>query len=144
MAYSTYSDVTKEFKNIVFSSNSSVTSDDVTEFITQADAYIDSQIASKYITPITGAESLKVLKRLSIWLVAGRIKMILKVKSGQDIGDQGNDSDLITMARDEIKDIVKGLVKLTDATLAITGSGMKSYANDENLEYTFKKGDDQW
>lgn len=144
MAYCTSSDVTKEFKNITFSATSSVTSDDVTEFISQADAFINSQLANKFSVPITGTEALKIVKRLSIWLVTGRIKSILKVKTGQDIGDQGTDSDLIKMAKDELKDISKGKASLIDAPLFSTSDGVKSFAVDEGLEFTFKKDVDQW
>jgi len=136
--------VTKEFKNITFSATSSVTSDDVTEFISQADAFINSQLANKFTVPVTGTEALKIVKRLSIWLVTGRIKAILKVKTGQDIGDQGAETDLIKMAKDELKELSKGKSSLIDAPLISSADGVKSFAVDEGLEFTFKKGVDQW
>jgi len=145
VAYSIYTDVQAEFKNITFSSSSSVKDTEVTEFITQADAYIDSRLGLKYTVPITGVESLKICKRLSIWLVTGRIKRILRVKTGVQTGEQDTiDGDLETLARNEIEMILDGLLLLSDATLATTADGFRSYAVDEDLEYTFTREDDQW
>lgn len=145
MSYCTYSDVAAEFKNITFSASSSITDTEVTEFIAQADAYIDSRIGLKYQVPITGSASLKIVKRLSIWLVSARIKEILTVKLGQPIGEQETRSgDLNQMANDELSLIVKGQMTLSDSDLVSSADGVRSYAVDEDLEYEFSITDDNW
>ena len=48
------------------------------------------------------------------------------------------------MALELLDKIVKGEFLLADATRLSSANGFKSYANDAQLEYTFKKGDVQW
>lgn len=148
MAYSIYTDVASEFRGIDFSSTSVVTSTEVTEFIAQADQYIDSRIGLKYSVPVSSSDSplsFKILKRLSIWLVTSRIKDILKVKTGVDTGEQQTrENDPGKMARDEIDMIVKGTLLLPDATLASSADGFRSYSVDAGQEFTFSRDSDDW
>ena len=51
MAYCTYTDVQSEFLKLDLSGNTKVTEAEVTEFIVQADYYIDSKLGNKYIVP---------------------------------------------------------------------------------------------
>ena len=144
MAYSTTTDVASEFKNITISATSALTTTEVTEFIVQADAYIDSRLGLKFTVPITGAESLKIVKRLSIWLVASRMKEIYKVKTGAVLVDQGETGDLGKMAREELDKIIKNELLLSDATLLSSANGVKSFSNDNGEEYTFQRNRDDW
>lgn len=145
MAYSVYTDVASEFKGIVFSSSSPVTDTEITEFISQGDAYLDSRLAGKYETPITGTEALKVMKRLSIWYVTARVKEILDVKLPQTTGEQRLVSpDLFKRVEDELKRILKGEILLTDATLSSSNDGVNAFSIDEGLEFEFSATDDNW
>jgi phage gp36-like protein len=143
MAYSVYGDVASEFKNILFATGQPVTDAEVTEFISQADAEIDGYLSQRYVTPITGTISLVVVKQLSIWLVADRVSKILQVKTKTE-ETKTADKSLRQMALDRLKELAKGTFKLPDATVLSSGAGFRSYANDNELDYTFKKGDDQW
>jgi len=143
MSYCVTDDVSSEFKSIEFNSDSPVTDDKVTEFIAQADAFIDGKLTLKYATPITGAKSLLTIKTISIWLVADRVSKILQVKSATESTNTAEKS-LRQMALDLLKDILDGKFSLSDATPASTGSGFKSYANDNDLDYTFHSGTDEW
>lgn len=147
MAYCVASDVTSEFKRVDFSlANSAVTTAEVTEFISQADQFIDSKIGLKYEVPVTGANSLKILKQISIYLVAYRIKRILEVKvatpdpNAQDVQNQ----NLRQIALDMLKDIVDGLLLLSDATLASSGNGVGSYAYSNDQVAQFDRDTEQW
>ena len=81
MAYSTNSDVQSEFKSLTYNSNG-ITSAEVDAFIEQEDAYIAGIVARKYEPPITGTYALRVIKTISVQLVASRVKRILAVKTG--------------------------------------------------------------
>lgn len=145
MAYASKEDVAGEFKSISYSSTTNPKDSQVDEFITQADAFINAKISNKYVTPVTGADSLSILKNISVWFVADRIKDILKVKNVSDEVDQGvREGSLYKRAMDMLDEIAKGDLILPDATLATSKIGPRSYANDNNLEYTFKKGVNQW
>lgn len=145
MAYSVTSDVASEFKKITFDANSSVTSTEVTEFISQIDAWIDGVLTSKYETPVTGTESLKILKMISIGLTVQRLIPILRVKTGVENLDQDTQS-VVSRAQDLLKDIKKNDLILTDAVKKTTHEGFKSYTSDnsDTIDFTFKVGTDQW
>lgn len=145
MAYCTSADVAAEFKFLTISSSSAVTTTVVTEFISQADAYLNSRVGLKYIVPITGTESLKIMKRLSIWFTAARIKDLITVKLGQPIGEQQTrEGDLYKMVNDELDLIVKGLLLLSDSTSATTADGVRSFDVDDSQEFEFDRNSDQW
>jgi len=145
MAYSTFTDVASEFRNITFGSSGALTSAEVTEFILQADQFIDSRLGLKYQVPVAGLNSLKVIKRLSIWLVTSRIKDILKVKTGIATGEQDTrENDPGKMARNELDMIVKGQLLLPDATLVSAADGFKSYSVDTAQEFIFGRDSDDW
>jgi len=145
MAYSVYTDVASEFKSVTFSSTTAVTDSEVTEFISQIDAWIDGILYSKYETPITGTESLKILKMLSIGLTVQRLIPILRVKTGSEGLDQETQS-VVTRATDILKEIKSNKIVLSDATARTTNQGFKSFTNDnsDTIDYTFKSGTDQW
>ncbi len=146
MAYSTFAQVSSEFKSITFSATTEVTSTEITRFIEEADAEIDSFVGRKYVVPITQSESLKIMRMLSIWLVADRVREIMQMK---DVGieklKQGvRAPNSAKRARDMLDKIVDGEIKLSDASLSTTHDGVQSFAVEESLEHTFKKGVDQW
>lgn len=144
MAYCVNTDVQAEFKDIdITSGTAKISSAKIDEFILQADAYINAKIGLRYIVPVTGTLSLKLLKMLSIWLVASRVSKILQIKNSVVENETGEKS-LEDRALEMIDDISKGKLNLEDATLKSSGAGFSSYAQANNLGYTFKKGEDQW
>ena len=143
MAYSTYEDVKSEFKGVDFGSSTPVTSTEVTGFIVQADALIDSLVSKRYETPITGSISLSIIKLISIWLVADRVSKILQVKTTKE-ETKTADKSLYDKAMAMLKAIIAGDLVLTDATVVSSGNGWASYANSNSLENEFKKGEPQW
>lgn len=143
MAYSLNSDVIDEFKNID-TTNGRITTAKIDEWIDQADAYIDSRIGLIYETPVTGTESLKVLKHISIGLVAQRISYILDTKSISPKGDQAVPKDLIAEAKEKLEMIVDRKMLLSDATEATAHAGVKSYTGSNDVTRKFKQSIDQW
>ncbi len=143
MPYCTPSDVTSEFKKLTLN-DSTVSTAKVTEWISQADAYIDGKIGLKYEVPITATEALKIVKQISIWLVAGRVKDVLETATGESSTEQVSRGDLAKMAKALIQEIIEGKLKLSGATLASSSDGVRSFAVDNAEEHTVKKGEDQW
>ena len=143
MAYSTNADVQSEFKNLTYTSNG-ITSAEVDEFISQEDAYIDGMVGGKYATPITGSESLKIIKTISIYLVANRVKTILAVKTGISKTEQDSVSSLASIAKEKLKMIREGTLILSDATLARASDGVDSFAVSDDIKHVFDRDKDQW
>jgi hypothetical protein len=152
MAYSEVSDIESDFKDIEFlaaaaTPTSLVTEEDVDQFITEADALINSYLSMRYETPVTGgSEALELLKLYSRSLVASRIKGIMQVK-------QATNTDANQNVREGLstKDVLKLLEDLRDNKTSLTGatllavSGLfysKNYANQ--VCPTMKKGTKQW
>lgn len=136
MAYCTEAQVEGEFKDVDFSASTVVTSDDITRFIAEADALIDGHLAGKYDTPITGATSLLIVRTISVLLVASRVRKILEVKGGDSSKGQAPKASEKKQAMSMLKQIKEGKILLTDATLANSYDGVKSYtsANDVTPE----------
>lgn len=146
MAYCTYTDVQNECKGLDLNASSAVTSSKITTFITQADAYINSKIGLKYVTPVTGTEALLVLQMISSWLVVDRVKDILTTRTGNAQRDQTSEPVVTPGMKAErmLKDIVAGNLLLSDATLNSSSDGVQSHTYTEGEEHTFQKGEDQW
>lgn len=146
MAYCVIDDVKAEFKSITFTgSDAAVTEADVTEFIVQADAEINSRIGLRYQVPVTAeATALSLLKMISIWLVSARIKEITEVKDVREEVNQDVKADSASRARKMLDQIAKGEINLIGATLASTADGVNSYVSANNVERVFKKDTDQW
>lgn len=142
MAYSTNSDVTNEFKS--FDTSGKITTAKIDEWIGQADAYIDGRVGTVYTTPVTGTNSLKILKEISIGLVAQRISRVLEVKSITPKGDQYIPKDLIKKAEKRLDMIVKRELLLSDAKERSTHNGVKSYSKDNTVNRVFDQTKDQW
>jgi len=144
MPYCVVADVQAEFKGITFSNGTAVTTARVEAFITQADAFINSRIGLVYQTPVSSGDGLEVLKEISIKLVSHRIKKILEVKTGGTQADQGEVANDRKEAIEMLNQIVVKELALAGATLLDSKLGITSYADDNDEEYTFKKGVNQW
>ncbi len=146
MSYAEVSDIQSEFKSINFSeSDASVGTTEVEDFISQSDAEIDARISVKYSVPVTaGASALLLLKQISTWLVASRIKYILEVKNVRAEIDQDVKTDMASLARKMLDQIAAGDIPLIGATLASSDSGVKSYVSSNNIERVFYKDEDNW
>jgi hypothetical protein len=145
MAYCSAVQVSGEFKNVSFSSSTFPTDTTVTRFIEEADAEIDDIVGLKYETPITGTAALIRIRKISIWLVAARVKEVVKVKSGVTAAEQeAREGDLRKMAMDELEKIALGKTRLTDATLRSSADGVRSYVVDNGVENAVDVEREQW
>ncbi len=145
MAYCTTTHVSGEFKGVTLSSSTTPTDTTVERFIAEADAEIDSKVGLKYETPVTGTTALIVVRQISIWLVAARVKEIFKVKTGASSAEQeAREGDLRKMAMDRLDRIAKGEELLPDATLRSSYDGVRSYVVDNGVEAQIDVESEQW
>jgi len=147
MAYTTVANVEAEFKSIDFSvAGAAVTTGEVVEFISQADAHINGKIGRKYTVPVTATESLIILKTISTWMVADRVRKIAKVKDisleelQQGLRPPGGRKEALEM----VEQITDGTLLLSDAPLINTEEGLSSFGDDNALEFQFQRNVDQW
>lgn len=145
MAYCAFADIQKDFPGVNFTTGR-VTSAEIADFITDADALINSYLSARYSVPVTGTESVKVLKYYSRTLVSDKVKAILEVKQASNAGaNQNVRSGLST------KDVIKlleelrdGTAQLSDADLLLANGGINSFNVKKSIEPEFKKSEKQW
>lgn len=142
MAYSTNSDVVDEFKSL--DTTGKITLEKINTWIVQADAYINGRIGLLYQTPVTGAESVEILKEISIGFVAQRISRVLELKSITPKGDQYIPKDLIKKAELRLQMIVDRKLLLSDADERSTQAGVSSYSSENTVNRAFKQEKTQW
>lgn len=146
MAYATRAEVEGEFKDVTFSSTTAVSDTDADRFLVEEEAVLNGLLKTVYTVPITGTMALSICKMLLIKLVKARIVAIMEVKTGGKTPDQGDPESKL------IKDEVMGLIEklqnksmlLPDATFANSGSAVRSYAAENELEPTFEKDTESW
>ena len=113
MAYTTLAKVKSMFRSISIEAetgnedtNTVVTSEEVDEFILEADSEINSRLSDYYDTPITGAESLVIIGQISKYKVAHVIKTILEVTNEQSDKNQQVQTNLEKKANELLDNIV--------------------------------------
>ncbi len=145
MAYCTNTDLALEYKAIVFSGSSSISSTQVDEFGVQASALIDSYIGTKYDLPIVDTSALSLLKMIAIWLVKSRINSILSVKTPQDKTKQDPDGPaLYEQAIKMLEALRSGKLTLVGADSASSDQGLTSYLKDLDVDYQFQMESESW
>ena len=151
MAYATVAEIESEFKKVSFSGSSLITSTEISDFLDQTDAIIDTKLGLRYETPITGAKSLLVMKKIEIDFVAYRVAKILEIKKNIPVPDANivteiTEGTAFKISQDLLENLQKGLVILPDAVKTSTDGGMKSYTttDDTNLEPVFDVEEQQW
>lgn len=148
MAYTTYTEVQGDFKNMTFNaSTGNVIQSEVTQFIVEADALINSYVSAKYPTPVTEAgDGLNLLKMLSRTIVTLRIKAVLEVKSANAAIGQNAVSTLMSMPQitKMLESIKAGQLKLIGVTTTVSGGGFYSSNYADSIEPVIKKNDRIW
>ena len=153
MSYCSTADIEAEVKALDLSAAGTVPSTaQVTEFIEQEGARIDSYLSARYVIPVTGTKSLSFLKRICIALVAWRVSDIISTKKTQLLpnGVISQDTSGATAYKQAIKDleaIRRGDMSLPDQAVKESSTG-KSYFASQNLEDdrkpVFDMSDQQW
>ena len=149
MAYSTVDDIRSDFKDIVFNANSSVTEAEVSKFIDEETAFINSMICSRYQTPVVENDSptaFLVLKRICIFLVSDRVRHVLYTKTGRDASDQDTKGlrSLSRQPRRDLEAIRDGKSKLADAVKVADCIGFDTGTDRTCEDMTFDTTKQQW
>lgn len=145
-AYASVNDVKSEFKNLTISTDTPITTSEVNSFIDQEEAYVNSRLSGLYEIPITGTESLKIMKMITVWCVADRIREIMQVKNiSEPKVQQGTRAGgSCKRAREILKELRSRDTVLEDAVFKSTDGGFDSFTVQQGLENKFKKNVDQW
>jgi hypothetical protein len=143
MAYSTIDDVQALIKWLIFTASSKVTSADVTNIhIPEADAYIDSRIASVYVTPITDATDLKVLKFISERIAACNIAKILVLQTSGDLPEIVK--TWCDDAETRLNEIVTKTITLPNTTPQDSTRGLYSFTAHGSADNDYDDVDPLW
>ena len=143
MAYCQTEDVQAEFKSLPLKSTAVFNTNKVERFIAESDAEIDARLSGVYETPITGDVALIIIRTISIWLTAGRLRDILQIKDGEDADRKDEGVDYTAKAHKMLADIISQDISLNDATLKQAG-GVTSYNSQNDVEAIFDKDTEQW
>ncbi len=147
MAYCTYTEVEADFKDTTFTTTTNVKIADVTQFIVEADALINSYVGMRYSVPVTaGADALSLLKLYSRSLVANRIRSLLEVKQEKNTDANQNVRSGLSTANvlKLLEQIKNDEIKLDGATLLSSSSGFYSYNYENDIEPDFEKDCKEW
>lgn len=148
MAYTTYTEIQADFKDMTFTSSTNVTSSDVTQFIVESDSLINAYVGTVYSVPVTvSGDGLSLLKLLSRSLVSSRIKKLLEVK--QEKSTDANQSVMGVLL--SVAQVIKILNDIQDKNMALAGavpliSGGGFYNNNvaNDISPVIKKDERQW
>ena len=147
MTYALASDIANEFRQLTFGVSTDITQAKVDEFIFQAEAEINMYLAPKYLLPITGTQSLLILKRIEIALVASRVASILDLKQHAQpstIKQEFNKRDYEDQARKYLEQLRNLKLILPDAVLLNSNFGMRSYTVENDIYSVFERDKEQW
>lgn len=126
MTYATEDDVKNRLRNIVISATSEgVNSASVVKFLEEAEATINSCLQSRYEIPITGVESLKIVRKIEADIVASLVASIIDLKQATNqpahLKQEFNRKDFQVKANDELILYQRGEKILFDAVEKTSG-----------------------
>jgi len=151
MTYALVSDIQNEIKNIDFANpKSSVLTSSVEDFLDQADAKINMYL-TQYVLPITGVESLLILKKIEIDLVAFRVTKIIDLTKSVPIPDSTIPQEITTgtcfrQAMNQLEMLKSNDLVLPDTDLVPESTGILSFHTEagNNIQPVFHKEAQQW
>lgn len=157
MAYTDSDKVKSMFREIkIEASDTVILTSEVDEFIAEVDAEIDAKLDAYYVTPITGANSLLIVGKISKLKVAHTIKTILEMQAETSDTEQDVQINLDKKAEKMLQDLLpqynksakrweKAIMPLPDAEMKDfppSGASLFSYNSDQSA--TIEKGGDNW
>lgn len=142
MAYCLLADIEKHYMGTTFTASTVPTSTNINDMISVNSARIDGRLGKKYTTPITGTESLKIVKRICEILTASQVDDIL-----QQLIPAKEKTDRPIEYRKEAEELLKGIEEgtliLSDAA-DITGDMFYNYNVENSITAVMKKDTRQW
>lgn len=154
MAYCIIDDVKSLFLSLPTSGTTQITDTEITAWINEESAYIDSLLRSKYRTPLLDVDSLLVVKKACAYLVAAEISFIIQKSTGKVLKFDDSTFDMIAMkqGKDILNDIKSQRIILGSSDLLIPSEKTYMTTNvkdnviwqDEGMEPVFRKNVTQW
>lgn len=151
MAYCTTAEVQAEFPALTLATDTTtgITAAEISTWIEEISAYMDSQIQNRYVTPVTApASALMVLKMICKDFVCGKLKGKLFILSGGKSESQREQSEALTkQAEARLKMIRTGESVLGNADSSASTQGvptMDSYGRKNGVEPAFDIEKQQW
>jgi len=154
MAYCTIDEVKSLFLALPTSGTTKITDTEISSWIDEESAYIDSMIKPKYKTPTTGTNSLLILKKACTYLVASRISFIIQKSTGKvlKVDDKTFDMEAMAQGKDILNALKKQTIILDDEDLLTPLEETYLSKNviddviwqDEDMEPVFRKNVTQW
>lgn len=147
MAYTTYTEVQDDFKDITFTTTTNVKDTDVTQFIKEHDALINAKVGQVYVVPITTGDGLELLKLLSRSLTTARIKRLMEVKQEKSVDANQNVVSTLLTPKEVMKildDISKKNMVLDGGVLLSSTGGFSNGNNNRGVKPVVRKDIKQW
>lgn len=149
MAYSTIADIESLIKWTTFSTTSKVTTSEVTEYIVEADTYINSKLERIYNVPITDSDDIEILKYISSRFAAVEVAQVLILQAGGEVPTIVK--EWLARAKERLEKILNLEIDLPNSTkidLSTHGKlySFTAYGDDENDAPTpqWNTGVDEW
>ena len=153
MAYTNVDNIKALVRGLEIGTGTVITEDKLDLWIAQVGAYIDGRLASYYITPITGAKSLKIVSMIADYKVTHIVKTVLELTSENSDKRQDVQTNLDFKAEKMLKDllptysgniIMEPVLKLPDADFVSRSPEKAALTSMSQQGGTFKKGGDNW
>ncbi len=151
MTYALSTDIETEFRDLDLTAgpNKSLIKSDIDAFLDETEAFINTHLSNRYELPIVGFESLLLLKKIEIDLVAFRVAKILNLKRETPIPDSRIEQDLNYSAAFQqstrlLNDLFEGTILLPDNDPKTAGSGISSFNQTNNIQPIWERDTRQW
>jgi|WetSurMetagenome_2_1015567.scaffolds.fasta_scaffold180052_3 hypothetical protein len=142
MAYSSASDIQALIKWVVFSTSSKVTLAELDNYISDADAFINSKLERVYVVPITHLNDIEILKYISARFAACEVAQVLILQAG------GKIPDIVTQWRKDATERLALILDLTidlpNTTKLVSSNGLYSYTYNGNEENDYEDTPPIW
>lgn len=143
--YATAAEIQSEFKDTDFTAGTAaVTSAELDDWSDQFSRMLDTYLATKYDTPITGSPALETVTLLVRGWVAARAARILNATTGIGESELNKAIALEDLAEKWLKDFKDGCINLKGATVLTNIGSPTSYNEKNSIDPTWEKGVDQW
>lgn len=150
MSYADKADIEGELKGVSFETDTTVTSTNINSMLAQESAVIDQYLSAQYVTPVTDASALLVLKKICIDFTVYRIVKILKTKSKAPLPDTNmyqevNEGSAYRESKKLLTMYQSGQMSLNGASRIGSKANIISISPKKNTsERVFKKDEQQW
>ena len=144
MAYHSQSDVEGLFKALSsagfsFSATSKITSTEVAGYIADTDRYIDTRLGKYYVTPVTDADAILILKPVAAQLTAAKCWRILYAAQP---GESNKAREWEKLSDDVLKMIIAD--KLVFGSATKVGSPNSPWSSTSDSTPIWEMKTDQW